>query len=96
MERNEPDILVQALRAATEEEAWRAVLEWSDGRYPWFRVVEGAVLEQGDILPACPVVRLLPPVKGELAPEQTIEFEDRDVIVITQTCDMVLGREKVT
>jgi hypothetical protein len=58
-------------------------------------LVSGEELEQGDILEGCPVYQ--PP--DELASGESLspvfDFEDRDVIVMTQTCDLVAGREKV-
>ncbi len=67
-----------------------------DPNYPWFAAVDGDDLVQGDILELCRIFR--PP--AELADTDTVapifDYEDRDVIVITQTCDLVKGREKVT
>ena len=66
----------------------------SDG-YPWYAVVQGEDLAQGDLFDRCPV--FLPPVDmDESAQEASFSWEERDVIVITQTCDLVPGREKVT
>ena len=64
--------------------------------YPWFQIVRGANLEQGDILESCPV--FLPRTDVVVAEEDTIFFDEelRDVIVISQTCDLVAGREKVS
>ena len=59
----------------------------------WFSVVEGADLEQGDLLPNCPV----PFVQafGELADneEVNVTVELHDLCVLTQSCDLV--NEKV-
>ncbi len=64
--------------------------------YPWYEILSGEELGQGDILEACPVY--LPP--EELAGSDTLspffEFEDRDIIVMSQSCDLVEGREKVS
>lgn len=66
--------------------------------YPWYAAVSGDELEQGDILENCPV--FTPP--DELAifsakSESQVPFrcEDVDVIVMSQTCDLVKGREKL-
>lgn len=66
--------------------------------YPWYAVVEDDSLEQGDILDRCPVF-----IPGQLPEEISDEdepspmlWEDRDVIVMSQTCDMVRGREKIS
>ncbi len=64
--------------------------------YPWYDTVEGDDLEQGDILESCPV--FIPPsglTSGALL-DATFEWEERNVIVLSQTCDMVKGREKLT
>ena len=64
-------------------------------KYPWYEIVEGQEIEQGDILDGCPV--FLPP--EELAASRpdiaSFRWEDRDVVIMSQTCDMVLGHEKV-
>jgi hypothetical protein len=62
--------------------------------YPWYQAVTGDDLEQGDILEACPVFR--PP--DDLGEGQAAFFdaEARDVIVVSQSCDMVKGREKLS
>ena len=64
--------------------------------YPWFELASGDDLEQGDILDDCPV--FLPP--DELA-EETFDntrfrYEERDVLVMSQTCDLVKERPKLT
>jgi hypothetical protein len=63
--------------------------------YPWFGLASGDDLQQGDILEACPV--FAPP--ADLEPSEPLDayftWEDRDVILLTQTCDLVVGREKV-
>jgi hypothetical protein len=63
--------------------------------YPWYRSVQGDDIGQGDILEACPV--FIPPSDLAERPltEATIAWEERDVIVMSQTCDMVKGREKI-
>ena len=64
--------------------------------YPWYASVSGQVLEQGDIFEDCPV--FLPP--ADLADGTFVEavftWERRDIVVMSQTCDMVSGREKIT
>jgi hypothetical protein len=68
----------------------------SDAAYPWYRIVAGDDLEQGDVLESCPV--FLPPedLVGRSFDVAPFRWEERDVIVMSQTCDMVEGREKVT
>jgi hypothetical protein len=64
--------------------------------YPWFQIVRGANLEQGDILESCPVFH--PRADLTSAEENTVYFDEelRDVIVVSQSCDLVSGREKVS
>ena len=67
-------------------------------KYPWYTVAVGDDLEQGDILEDCPV--FVPP--DELA-NHSVESESQvpflcdhtHVIVMSQTCDLVKGREKL-
>lgn len=64
--------------------------------YPWYMTVSGDELEQGDIFEACPV--FLPPEDLADGPFEEADFtwEERDVIVMSQSCDMAKGREKIT
>lgn len=63
--------------------------------YPWFSSVEGDELEQGDIIENCPV--FAPPADLQPDKAETAEFkwELRDLIVMSQSCDLVKGREKL-
>jgi hypothetical protein len=67
--------------------------------YAWYRTVTGDDLEQGDMLRRCPV--FLPPselrIDESTAEGLTAEFDwvERDVVVLSQTCDLVKDREKV-
>ncbi|HXD86795.1 MAG TPA: hypothetical protein VN641_09885 [Urbifossiella sp.] len=64
--------------------------------YPWYAPVSNDDLEQGDILESCTV--FMPPdelVRGE-STIGAFEAEQRDLVVVTQSCDLVLGREKVS
>lgn len=68
-------------------------------RYPWYEIVEGDDLEQGDIFEVCPVFAIVSPfsfeqyrTKGASAPFDVLE---RDVIMITQSCDLVKDHPKV-
>jgi hypothetical protein len=62
--------------------------------YPWYRVYKGDELAQGDIFEKCPV--FLPP---DGIPENAVTSEftygKLDLIVISQSCDLEKGREKV-
>jgi hypothetical protein len=64
--------------------------------YPWYQVLQGDTLEQGDLFEGCPV--FLPPedlAEGPLS-TATFRWEERDLIVLSQSCDLVKGREKLT
>jgi hypothetical protein len=58
--------------------------------YPWYKLIEGEELEQGDILWACPII--VPVV--DFGHEVTSDVLEFDVVVMTQSCDLV--NEKVT
>jgi hypothetical protein len=64
--------------------------------YPWYQDVAGDDLEQGDLFEACPV--FLPPddLADALSTTSTFRWEERDLIVLSQSCDLVKGREKVS
>ena len=61
--------------------------------YPWFGIVEGEDLEQGDILESCPVFQ--PPrdldVQTKRNTNVIFDWKEQDLIVMTQTCDLVLA-----
>lgn len=66
--------------------------------YPWYGVIEGDQIEQGDISEDCPI--FLPP--NDLVidatggpPSPTFKWEKQDLVVMSQSCDSVKGREKV-
>jgi len=66
--------------------------------YPWFGAIEGDEIEQGDIVENCPV--FLPP--DDLAVDTagqpsstTFKWKEQDLIVMSQSCDLVKDREKV-
>lgn len=68
--------------------------------YPWYDIVSGDDIQQGDILEGCPVFDLPPEIdiSSRNIPTRPYEvpFEQRDVIIVSQTCDMVKGREKIS
>ena len=65
--------------------------------YPWYCLVSGDELEQEDILESCPVFS--PPSNLTLnsleVGEADFAWEERDVIIMSQSCDLVKGREKI-
>ncbi len=63
-------------------------------RYPWHDLVEGEELEQGDIIESCPIS-----VAAETETEDgrwKMQWEERDLVVLSQSCNLVKGREKLT
>ena len=66
--------------------------------YPWYCLVNGDELEQGDILECCPVFSPPPNLTLNSLQEQEVDFiwEQRDVIIMSQSCDLVKGNEKIT
>lgn len=62
--------------------------------FPWYAEVDDDSLEQGDLFDICPVfVPNVDALDGELA---DFDMVRRDVIVMSQSCDLVQGREKLT
>lgn len=63
--------------------------------YPWYELVRGGELEQGDLLMACPIITpasdLTFPLPDDYFPGEIDEF---DVVIMTQSCD--LSNDKVT
>jgi hypothetical protein len=57
--------------------------------YPWYAVVSGKELEQGDLLLDCPVL-ILPPEAARAPANFTITARVLNVIVMTQSCDLTL------
>ncbi len=68
--------------------------------YPWYDKVGGNDIQQGDILENCPVFIL--PSEIQISPSSItsepweVRFEFRDVIVMSQTCDMIKEQEKIS
>ena len=63
-------------------------------RYPWYDVVAGPDLEQGDVVESCPVFEPESTDLGNPAQRSFFAWQERSVIVLTQSCDLVAGREK--
>lgn len=63
-------------------------------RYPWYEMVDGGDLQQGDLLRDCPVIVPSPGLTWPL-PENNIPADllIYDVVVMSQSCD--LANEKV-
>lgn len=57
--------------------------------YPWYQVVSGVDLAQGDLLLACPRF-VIPPDANRLKTGVALTRETVDAIVLTQSCDLVI------
>ena len=63
-------------------------------KYPWYQVGRMKDLEQGDLLPNCPVIYLPSDLKPILKAKENDEIEivpdvkTVDLIVMTQSCDL--------
>jgi hypothetical protein len=62
--------------------------------YPWYAEVKDDSLEQGDLFELCPV--FIPTVEAAETGVSEFDWVQRDVVVMSQSCDLVKGREKVT
>lgn len=63
--------------------------------YPWFGLVESDDLEQGDIFESCPIY--FPPEDlAQNAEKATFKWGERDLVVMSQSCDLAKGRETVS
>jgi len=57
--------------------------------YPWYAVISGRDLQQGDILFDCPVF-VIPPEASRAPGGHLVTVERLNVIVLTQSCDLAL------
>jgi hypothetical protein len=63
----------------------------------WYELVEGRVLEQGDILEGCPLVRIPEDLSLPLSEDGSdvdLQVEDEDMIVMSQSCDLAEDQKK--
>jgi len=66
--------------------------------YPWYSVVQGKEnLAQGDFIVRCPVVvpgsdLPLEPPKEEAKPQAKVDIRVYDVVVMTQSCDLLYAK----
>ena len=67
----------------------------SPNQYPWYSVVVDDELQQGDILDECPIFIPRTAEFGGTSVRAHFDCEERPVIVLSQSCDIVKGREKV-
>ena len=63
--------------------------------YPWYECVSGEDLQQGDIIEQCPLFS--PPSDlRKVKSETTFERVTRNVIVISQSCDLVQNQKSLS
>lgn len=62
--------------------------------FQWYSEVNDDSLEQGDLFDKCPV--FVPSVDALEGGSADFEMVERDVVVISQSCDLVKEREKLT
>jgi len=67
-----------------------------DTHYPWYAGVIGNEVEQGDILENCPIFMASDTASPRDQVEAIFDWEQRDVIVLSPSSDMVKGRERST
>lgn len=58
--------------------------------YPWYAVVAGKELEQGDLLAGCPVFEIPPDAVRTDAVDFPISRRRQNVVVLTQSCDLAM------
>lgn len=55
-------------------------------KYPWYEIIEGAEILQGDFITSCPII--IPPIDmGDR--EVNAEVIEYDVVVMSQSCDLI-------
>ncbi len=63
-------------------------------RYPWYEVVDGGELAQGDILCGCPIVQPTQDLRYAMPSDEIeVDIGKFDLVLMTQCCD--LATEKV-
>lgn len=61
-------------------------------QYPWYSLVSGSDLEQGDIFFDCPVL-LIPPEVFRKGGERSVTIQRQNVILLTQSCDLAVRND---
>jgi hypothetical protein len=65
------------------------------GHYPWYGITSGSI-QQGDIFDGCPVFEPESANLDDPSKRSIFTWLERDVIVITQSCDLVPGHVKTS
>ncbi|MEG4204057.1 hypothetical protein QUA20_09025 [Microcoleus sp. Pol7_A1] len=101
MDSDSRNLAKEFLSKLSDSEKWELILEITN-QYPWYQLVSGEEedIKQGDILEDCPVFQLPENLaeikKDKLEITTKVEWREQDVIIMSQSCDMVKGREKLT
>jgi len=53
--------------------------------YPWYEIVNGKDLFQGDIIYSCPLILPPPKIKDQIE----VDIIEYDVIIMSQSCDLI-------
>lgn len=61
-------------------------------KYPWYEVVNGDEISQGDIIENCPVIIIPSTDDFDLGDKLEVTVSEIDVIVMTQACDLEQGK----
>jgi hypothetical protein len=61
----------------------------------WWEECNGSDLNQGDYLDSCPVLIVLDSFNPIIGKESEVIVEDRNLIVMTQSCDLAQNKAKV-
>ncbi|MCD6483025.1 MAG: hypothetical protein J7K83_02020 [Candidatus Aenigmarchaeota archaeon] len=56
--------------------------------YPWYEIVEGEELLQGDIIESCPII-IPPSTIGDGSGSIDVDVIEYDVIIMSQSCDLI-------
>jgi len=56
--------------------------------YPWYEIVEGEELLQGDIIESCPII-IPPSTIGDGSGSIEVDVIEYDVIIMSQSCDLI-------
>jgi len=64
-------------------------------QYPWYQVVSGDEIQQGDIFNDCPVFWPREVDFDTPSSRASFSWAERDVIVMSQSCDLVIDHPKV-
>jgi hypothetical protein len=63
-------------------------------RYPWYEVVKGNDLQQGDIFFGCPIPKpTLSALESSASAAEEVEVQRHNAIVVSQSCDLAIRKD---